>query len=146
MTANYEPIPAETLISADESARQKLQDNVMQVLREMPSDWRTMSEEAQERFITRVDGICENLLKAIIRHLATDGRKVVRTTVESLQVKDSLKVQLTAQKTSDNVADIGNAQGSWCYIIMFDEKNNLERKRPTAERDEPGLPMDEDDE
>ncbi|MCK1734759.1 hypothetical protein IVA79_12505 [Bradyrhizobium sp. 138] len=39
----------------------------MRLVREMPSDWRTMSEEAQKRFITRIDYLCENTLKGIAR-------------------------------------------------------------------------------
>lgn len=142
---NAEPIPAETIIAAGESARQKLQDEIVKLVREMPSDWRSMSEEVQERFITRIDGITDGTLRAIIRHLATDGRKVIRTTIESLQVKDSLKVSLTAQKTNENVADIGNSQGSWCYLVTYDEKNNTERTRLKSDPQEPSLLPGEDD-
>jgi len=88
-----------------------------------------------------LDDVRHERLKAIIRHLVTDGRKVIRSTIESLQVKDSLKVRLTAQKTNDNVSDIGNGQGSWCYVITYDAKNNMDRVRPEAEPDErPLLP------
>ena len=47
---NQEAIPAETQLAANASARQTLQDETMKLVREMPSDWRTMSEEAKEGF------------------------------------------------------------------------------------------------
>lgn len=139
---NVETISQQTTLEAEESARQYLLDHMHAIVRNIPG-WRSLREETQERIIFQVDSLSGQVVQNIIRHLVTDGRKVIRTTIESLQVKDSLKVQLTAQKTTDNIADIGNAQGSWCYLITYDEKNNMDRKVPSPDPDQPELPASE---
>ncbi|MGX7703822.1 hypothetical protein [Methylobacterium sp. Gmos1] len=135
---NVETISQQTVLEAEESARQYLLDHMHTIVRNIPG-WRSLREETQERIIYQVDNLSGDVVRNIIQHLVTDGRKVIRTTIESLQVKDSLKVQLTAQKTTNNIADIGNAQGSWCYLITYDEKNNMDRQVPSPDPDQPEL-------
>lgn len=136
MTKNNEQIPNETKILAHERACQKLIDSFFKVLREMPSDWRSMSEDAQKNTIQKIDFLVENILRSVIDALATDGRNAIKVTVDSMAVKDSLKLQLIAPKTVANINDIGEAQGSWAYLITYNEKNNMDRILPKAEPDQ----------
>jgi len=131
--SNIETIPEQTKAGAQESVRQRLLNQIMQIMREMPSDWRTMSEETQSSFIQRADFLANETLRKIIDQLATDGRNAIKVTVEALAVKDSLKLTVIAPKTSANINDVGEAQGSWAYLITYNEKNNMDRILPKAE-------------
>lgn len=137
-TDNTESIPQKVVLRAGDSARQYLQDIMLGTFKRH-LEWKKLNEEQQQKIIDVVDEATKETVEKMAEHLATDGRKAIPVTIDSVQAKGSLKIAASAKQTADNANDLMAAQGGWGYFQTYDIKNNLDRKQARPDPDQPDL-------
>lgn len=140
--SNVDIISYDTKLRTHGSCRQLLQDEMFVLLKELPQPWAKMSYASQRLWIDRLDKLTSEVMVKIINQLVTDNRNAIRCTMDGVQIKDALRVTLTAPSTPQNISDLGNPKGSWFFLLTFDEKHHMNRELPEAEDDQRELILD----
>lgn len=139
---NHQDVPAATLTALDGSARQILQDNMVSLLKNLPT-WDKLAELEQRKVFTQLDNVTKVVIEHILSELATDGRKCIRVSIGEVKIGKTIKLAVAADKTDENVQDISLLPETQAYLIPTNEIGHLERRFPTADPDQPELTVGE---
>jgi len=138
MTTNDQTITEATLIEVDGSIRQLLQDNMADLLKNVPG-WDKLSEQEQRIQFSKLDQITKLVVTRMLDELATEGRKSIRVSIGEVKIGKTLKIAVSAPRNLENVHDISALPDTDAYLIPVDEIGHLARSMPAAEPDQPEL-------
>jgi hypothetical protein len=109
-------------------------------------DWSKLNEQQQRDINAAVDQTAETIIAKLVKGIAAEGRETVTAKVESLTVKDGLKLQLSAVHDHDSVVIIGDLVGKRVTLTAADEGDfNHQRAPAQLDKDQPELPVAGDD-
>lgn len=139
MNTNQQEIDENTIDLVEGSARTMFLTKVAAIVKSCPY-WSKMSEHEQRQMLNQVSEASTTLVKDMVAAIATDGRQVVEVMVESVTIKDGIKVTLTAPKSGANVHDLGSAAGMQAYLVPYVAAKHLDTDvKLNADPDQPNL-------
>lgn len=87
-------------------------------VRLLPDVWVKLSEARQYDVIERLRKRVEANVKMAVHLIASQGRLVVTADLESATIKDGVKAVFKVARSSENIADLFDAVGSPCLIVV----------------------------
>lgn len=135
-----EEMAAETL-SGD------LRDVMLTHIRSMETPWSKMSERAQSDKIYAISHACETIVRRAVAIIAARGAEPVFGRVTKFTVKDEIKAELVCASSVGNIEKVAENISQPAIVIFANPDVFMGEKAPaSADPDEPGLPIDEDEE
>lgn len=136
---DIETVAAETL-SGD------LRDVLLTHIRSMETPWSKMSEQAQSDKIYAISNASETIVRRAVAIIASRGVEPIFGRIAKFTVKDEIKAELVASSSVANIEAIAENIGQAAIIIFANPETFLGEKAPaTAEKDQPELPIDDED-
>ena len=134
-----EDVAAETL-SGD------LRDTMLTHIRSMETPWSKLSERQQEDKIYAIQNACEHIVRQAVRIIASAGNEVIEAEVTKFTVKDTIKMEVTANVTTPNIERLADNRGRHALLLFVSASDYLGQRAPAdADKDEPALPLSEDE-
>jgi hypothetical protein len=93
---------------------------VVDELKAAPRSWPELSEDEQDEVIERVRRRTGEAVEDVVRIIATAGFKRIPAKLDSVQVKDGLKITLSALQNDPARHDLMDAQGSTVALVLAD--------------------------
>lgn len=113
----------ETIDLARDTMKSQLRDLVLDELihgRKNTLPWNLWSELEQQAMINRVERSVGEAIKKAVVILVSDGNRTVRATIESVTVKDGLKIVANATRNEANLVTIGMNVGDEVLLTVAD--------------------------
>jgi len=111
------------------------------------ADWKGMKEAQQKDVAASAEFTATECVRKTAEIVAGRGFKSMHCTLEQVVVKDGLKIVLKGSKMAEGRHDLVEAQGGSVTVVLSDINPYLgHRSKPEIDKDEPGLPLDEEDE
>ena len=109
--------------------------------------WQKLSEEKQAEQIDRVTvGIRHAVIRAV-EIVSSNNLPRIVAKVESITIKDGIKAVMQLSKQDPNRNALADSQGLSAIIVVTEAADFLgEGEKPQADKDQPALPLAEDDE
>lgn len=125
-------------------ARGDCRDAMLNVLR-ASMDWGKLGEQQQRDVNAAIDQAAETIVAKLVKGIAAEGRPSVRAKLESMTVKDGLKLVLSADHDHDTLVLLGDLQGGHVAIVAADVSAHDHQRAPAkVDRDQPELPTGDD--
>jgi hypothetical protein len=135
VAANFDPVAA--LVRGD------CRDAMLAVIRQAV-DWGKFSEAKQRDVNAAVNNAAQEIVTKVVAAIASEGRDTVPAKLESLVVKDGIKLTLTAEHTHDSLVMLGDLQGRYVQLVAADAAAfDGQRAEAPVQPDQPPL-IDED--
>ncbi|WP_191057787.1 hypothetical protein [Geminicoccus harenae] len=120
-----------------------LRDAVLQEIKAADGrPWAMLGEKAQRAMVERVEARLFVSIRAAVRIMAAREWPVVIADVESVTIKDGLKIVAKASATQANVEALAFGTGS-ALIVRADAADYFGKHDAAIDLDEPQLPMDD---
>lgn len=145
-------IGPETSQNAAEAAQSVARDTllgdlvsiVIDEMKAAPDVWQKLSEFAQDDVIHRVQKRCTKVIADVVNIVASEHRPTVAATVDSVTMKDGIKVVLKLPKTDPQRHELFDAQGREVLIVVAGARDFLVGEMPKADAQQPALELPED--
>lgn len=139
-TDDVEQLAAETLHG-------DLRDIMLTHIRSMETPWSKMSEAAQADKIYAISNACETQIRRAVAIIAARGADPVFGKVTKFTVKDEIKAELVCSSSVSNIERVAENINQPAIVIFASPEVFLgERKAATAGKDQPDLPIEDEDE
>lgn len=121
-------------------------DDILNLFKQK-ADWGSMKENQQKEVIAS----CEHIAKEIVRRasniIAARGFRSFHCTLDSVTIKDGIKIVLKASKNAEGRQSLLESQGGSVTVVMSDINQYLgQRNAPKIDKDQPDLGLEDDDE
>lgn len=93
---------------------------VVDELKAAPRPWPELGEDEQDEVIERVRRRTGEAVEDVVRIIATAGFKRIPAKLDSVQVKDGLKITLSALQNDPARHDLMDAQGTTVALVLAD--------------------------
>lgn len=148
-TTQTEVQQAATAALAADTLRGDVRDVLLNIVRGMEAPWSKLSERDQEWRINAIDKAAEKVVRGSVRIVANQGFPHVEVLVSNKGKfgGGQLEMTLTANFTVENATKLSE-YGVGSAILVLAEPGEFfgERRIARAQPDQPGLPIDGDDE
>lgn len=109
-------------------------------------DWKKLPEAKQRDLAGGAESIAKDVIRKSAEIIAARGFQAVHGQLQSVMVKDGLKLVVTVSNKVECRRDLIDKQGGAITIVMSDTSEYVtERSEPDIDLDEPELPIDEED-
>lgn len=102
-----------------------IRDNLLDRIRNMKRPWESCSELEQQAIIDHMTAVARTCVEATARMIASKGRTTIVSNVETVNIKNNVKVTLTTRKTPESINALGCIQGMECLLIPTGEREFL---------------------
>lgn len=123
--------------------RGDLRDALLEVFKHRPKRWAACSEMEQRDIAGALDDVAdvaEKLINKAARIIASEGADAVSATLESVTMKDGLKITAKAVFSLDGVDMLAGAQGGEIVIVNSDSRRMMRHRAPVKiDKDQPEL-------
>lgn len=120
--------------------RGDLRDALLEVFKHRPKPWSACSEMEQRDIVGALDDVAEKLINKAARIIASEGSDAVSATLESVTMKDGLKITAKAVFSLDGVDMLAGAQGGEILIVNSDSRRMMRHRAPVKiDKDQPEL-------
>lgn len=124
--------------------RGDVRDCMLNVIRNA-TDWAKFDERRQRDINAAVDNAATVMVQKAVAAIAAEGRSVVPCKLDSLSVKDGIKVQCSAGFSHDALVLLGEAQGKQVQLTVADPSAFDDQRAPAeVTPDQPDLIPDDD--
>jgi hypothetical protein len=110
-------------------ARGDARDAMLNVIR-ATADWSKFDEQRQRDINAAVDQAAETIVAKLVRAIAAEGRDTVQCKLESMTIKDGIKLQLSSVFSHDNLVLLGDLQGKAVTLTMADTSAHDHQRGP----------------
>jgi hypothetical protein len=110
--------------------RGDLRDALLEVFKHRPKPWSACSEMEQRDIAGALDDVAEKLINKAARIIASEGGDAVSATLESVTMKDGLKITAKAVFSIDAVDMLAGAQGGEILIVNSDSRRMMRHRAP----------------
>ena len=100
--------------------KDRLMGITMQELKVLREVWPKLPEFEQEQTIDRIERQVEDAVKAAIRLFTSNGFASIAASIDSITVKDGLKVTAIVGRIDPARHELIDAQGSVCTLVIAD--------------------------
>jgi hypothetical protein len=120
--------------------RGDLRDALLEVFKHRPKPWSACSEMEQRDIAGALDYVAEKLINKAARIIASEGSDAVSATLESVTMKDGLKITAKAVFSIDAAEMLAGAQGGEILIVSSDSRRMMRHRAPVMiDKDQPEL-------
>lgn len=114
-------------------------------IKHLPKTWEQMGEGEQTDVIVDAREAVRSMVGRAVRLIAADGRPVIMATLDKVVVKDGIQGVLSMSKSDPLRYALMDAQGDPVLLVVADTEKYMGGEMPAADKDEPGLPFEDDD-
>lgn len=141
-----EELAEEVLLLSADTLRGDVRDAILDQIKHLKKPFQQLSEMEQEMVISHADKIARNLCRQAVRLVAAEGNVQIEATIDSVQVKDGLKITMAASGLALNRHELTDHVKKRAFIVLIDDENHDGEQQPaTAEPDQGRLALAEDD-
>jgi len=116
-TYSREEVDTQEADLAAETLRGDLRDAMLDRFRNTKRPWAAMTETEQREVADQFDAAARHLVQEATRIIAAGGRQTIVATVDSITVKDGIKVVAKVPMTEESLLQLGLAQGHAILIV-----------------------------
>lgn len=113
-----EKISEETVTLAAETLTGDIRDWFLDRLKAYKKPWEAMTEDQQRAEIMSATEAATNFVREAVKIIASEGRKVMTGTLESVAIKDGIKAVLKFSKTDEQRHELADAQGQAVLLVV----------------------------
>lgn len=122
-----------------------MRDDILNLFKQK-ADWKGMKEAQQKEVVASCEYIARELIRRTSNIIASRGFKAFHCTLDSVTIKDGIKIILKASKNAEGRQSLLESQGGSVTVVMTDINPYLgQRNKPEIDEDEPSL-LPKDDE
>lgn len=137
---------ANTVLQA-ETMSGDLRDALLTHVRSMETPWSKLSERQQADKIDAINRACESLTRKAVNLVANQGFQHVGIRLGKWSVNGEVTLQVTGAGTADNIKKLADHGPGEAMLVLTEVGEYLgQRQAAKAEPDQPGLPIDGEDE
>lgn len=134
-----EDLAAETLFG-------DVRDTLLTHVRSMETPWSKMSERQQQDKIHAISRAAETVVRRAVAIIASNGQEPMFGRVTKFTVKDEIKAELVASSSVGNIEKIAENINQPAIIIFASPEGFMGERAPAeADKDEPALPLEDDE-
>lgn len=126
----------ETVALVTAELRGNISSFLVDRIRTLAKPWAKMTAVEQEIVIMDAERAARSLVTSAVSLIASDGRRVIRGTVNGVAVKDSIKAVISIARSAEDRHVIVDAVGSEVMIVVADPDSYLGGEQPEAEPDQ----------
>lgn len=120
--------------------RGDVRDALLEIFKHRPKPWSACSEMEQRDIAGALDDVAERLVNKTARVIAAEGNDAVSATLESVTMKDGLKITAKAVFSIDAVDMLAGAQGGEILIVNSNSRRMMHQRAPVKiDKDQPDL-------
>ncbi|MDZ7824521.1 MAG: hypothetical protein U5K75_11125 [Ahrensia sp.] len=117
-----------------------LRDALLEVFKHRPKPWSACSETEQRDIAYGLEDISEKLVAKAARIIASKGFEAVSATLESVTIKEGLKITAKAVFSTHAIEMLAGAQGGEILIVNCDAGRMMHQRAPVKiDKDQPEL-------
>ena len=136
-----EQVSEETINFARETMVGDIRDLSLQWIKQSIA-WQAFNEEIQQRIIDSVTKGAEAAVEKMAEIMASDGRETIVAQLESLTVKEGIKLSLKCGFSEETLVVLGRAQGSTVHLVRKEAASYGGTRGPVhPDPDQPELPL-----
>lgn len=124
---------------AADTMRGDLISLVIDELKAAPDCWQKLSHDQQDEVIHRTTQRIDSAVKQAVLIIASDGRKVITSTLEQITAKDGIKAVCVLGKHDPNRHELLDSVGKDVLIVVADTEQYRGGEVPQADPDQPML-------
>lgn len=137
-----EEVDVEEVELQAETLRGDVRAAICDHFRAQSKPWEQMPEAEQHKFNSGVEKIADNLVREVVRIVASEGRMVIGATLENVTVKDEIKAVMTMLKSDEGRHAIVDSVGSRVQIVVANAGKFMGQKEDArVDKDQPELAM-----
>lgn len=129
-----EKVNAHEVEIAAETLRGDVRDAMLSRIHNLQRPWKAMTEDQQAEVAAAMDQCARDLVTKATQLIAANGRKTITATVDSITVKDGIKVVAKVPMTEESLLSLGLAQGH-AILIVAAASENYDGERGPAHTD-----------
>lgn len=119
-----------------------VRDDILSIFKNH-GEWKKLPEAKQRNLAEGAESIAKDLVHRCAGIIAARGFKAVHGQLVSVNVKDGLKMTITASKNVECRQELIDQQGGAITLVLSDTTEYVtERSEPEIDLDEPTLPLD----
>lgn len=118
-------------------------DAMLNILRQS-ADWSKFSEAKQRDINTAIGNAARDIVTGLVEQIAGEGRETLAVSVESIAIKDGLKITLKAPLDVEHIGELAEAKTALLCLVK-PEKFDHARSAPKVDADQPELLSSETD-
>lgn len=118
-------------------------DAMLNILRQS-ADWTKFSEAKQRDINTAIGNAARDIVTGLVEQIAGEGRETLCVSIESIAIKDGLKITLKAPLDVEHIGELAEAKSALLCLVK-PEKFDHSRANPKVDVDQPELLSSETD-
>lgn len=123
-----------------------VRDDILSIFKNH-GDWKKLPEAKQRDLASGAEAIAKDVVRKSAEIIAARGFPAIHGQLQSVMVRDGLRLVVTVSKSVDCRRDLMDKQGGAITLVLSDTSEYVtERSEPEIDLDQPELPMEEDDE
>jgi len=131
---------------AAETLTGDIRDALLTHIRSMEDPWSKLSEKAQGEKIYAVTKTADYVVAQAVKLIATNGLPHIHVKTGKFTVKDGVKLEVLAVETVTNITALASHGQAAAVLVLADSSPyDGERAAARPDPDEPGLPLQDDD-
>lgn len=140
------PPPIDPVESTTETMLGDLMRCAVDLAKALPEPWEKLPEQGQKSWLEIVEKQCVAMVENAITRLASRDWPQAKATVDTVTFKSGgAKASLKIAHASEGAHEIADCAGQQVLIIICDPKEFTEGgDKPTADPDQPSMPLDQE--
>jgi hypothetical protein len=118
-------------------------DAMLNILRQS-ADWSKFPEAKQRDINTAIGNAAREIVANLVEQIAAEGRETLSVSIESIAIKDGLKITLKAPLDVDHFGELADAKTALLCLVKPEKFDNA-RSAPKVDADQPELLSSETD-